>query len=103
MPRPRVTVRGASTSSRPSPIENHPNPRAIECAVSAACVSIFRFHDMSFSLFMASGLPSRSRLPCRGRFCTWRGRPRGPRDASPRTTGRSVLPRSGVTGRRSSD
>ncbi len=53
MPRPRVTVRGASTSARPSPIENQPNPRAIECAYSVECISIVRFLAMGFALFMA--------------------------------------------------
>jgi hypothetical protein len=53
MPRQRVRARGASTSATPSPIENHPNPRAIECAYSVECMSIVRFLDMGFSLFMA--------------------------------------------------
>jgi hypothetical protein len=33
--------------------EPDPNPRAIECAVSAECMSIVRFLNTCFSLFMA--------------------------------------------------
>src|SRR4051812_7738539 len=46
-------ARGASTSARPSPIENHPKPRAIECACSVECMSIVRFLATGFALFMA--------------------------------------------------
>ena len=48
-----VTARGASTSANPSPIENQPNPRAIECSVSAERVSIVCFLAIGCSLFMA--------------------------------------------------
>src|SRR6478672_9346062 len=75
MPRPRVKARGASSSASPSPIENHPKPRAMECAVSGK--TFVRLIMCTLAFIRDAERLSRSRLLCRGRSCTCRAPPPG--------------------------